>query len=97
MKSKLFKIAHSIKANYATFAEALKQAWRIIKLSVRMKLGEVSFTFKKIDGSLRKAVGTLKDTPAITGNGKPKNFGVMTYFDVEANGWRSFKFENLIY
>jgi len=92
MKTKLFKIAHSIKANYTSFSEALKQAWRIIKLSVCMKLGAVAFTFKKVDGSIRQAVGTLKDTPAVLGT-KAKNYSAFTYYDIEANGWRSFKCE----
>lgn len=83
-------------SQFNSFAEALSNAWRIIKLQAKMKLGSVSFTFKKIDGSLRKAVGSLKDTPATVGSDKAKNYGVMTYFDVESNGWRSFKVENLV-
>ncbi len=58
MKTKLFKIAHAIKAQFATFGEALKQAWRIIKLQSRMMVGNASFKFRKVDGSIREAVGT---------------------------------------
>lgn len=96
MKSKLFKIAHSIKANYATFSEALKYAWKVIRLRIKMKSGVVSFSFIKVDGSIRKAIGTLKDIPASTGTKSP-NHSVFTYFDIEAASYRSARIENLIF
>lgn len=96
MKTRLFKIAHSIKGQYETFAAALTAAWKVIKLRMKLKSGVVSFSFKKVDGSMRKAVGTLKDTPAALGI-KALNYSVLTFFDVEAQGWRSSRIENLIF
>ena len=96
MKTKLFKMAWAIVANFNSFAEALKAAWKAIKLSSKMKSSVVSFSFKKIDGSIRKAIGTLKDVPATLGVREP-NHSVLTYFDVEANAWRSAKIENLLF
>lgn len=96
MKRRLMHIAHEIKSNYSNFAEALKAAWRIIKLRLSLKSGVVAFSFKKVDGSIRKAIGTLKNTPATLGV-KATNYAVFTYFDVEANGWRSAKLSNLIF
>lgn len=96
MKHKLFKIAHSIKAQFNSFSEALVQAWKIIKLTYKMKSANVEFIYKKVDGSLRKAIGTLNVDYKSTGE-RPTNFGVFTYFDVEADGWRSAKAENLIF
>jgi len=96
MKSRLFKIAHAIKANYASFSEALKMAWKTIRLRAKLKAGVVSFAFKKVDGSIRKAIGTLNDVPASTGVKYP-NYSVFIYFDVEANGYRSAKIENLLF
>jgi len=96
MKSRLFKIAHSIKANYTTFSEALTAAWKIIKLRMAMKLGAVAFSFMKVDGTLRKAIGTLKDVPASTGV-KATNYGQFIYWDVETAGYRSAKVQNLIF
>lgn len=96
MKTKLFKIAHAIKAQFATFGEALKQAWKIIKLEVRMMAGNVSFKFRKVDGSIREAVGTLTVKYESKGNGKPMPVDSMMYYDTEANGFRSFKVFNLV-
>ena len=91
MKTKLFKMAWAIVGKFNSFAEALKAAWKAIKLANQMKKGVVSFSFKKIDGSIRKAIGTLKDVPATSG--KESSNSVLTYFDMEANGWRSAKIE----
>lgn len=96
MKTKLFKIAHSIKGQYATFSEALTAAWKVIKLTIKMKLGNVNFSFNKIDGSVRNAIGTLKNVPATLGTKAP-NLSLFTYYDVEAQGWRSSRIENLIF
>lgn len=94
MKSLLFKIAHTVKAKFNSFSEALKYAWKVIKLRMKMKKGIVSFRFKKVDGSIREAVCTL---PAATqGNGKPK-LNVFTYFDVEKNDYRCSRIDALIF
>lgn len=96
MKTRLFKTAHAIKALFSSFSEALKYAWKVIRLSIEMKKGNVSFSFKKVDGSIRKAIGTLKDVPATFGV-KETNYSVFTYFDVEANSYRCSRIENLIF
>lgn len=96
-KSKLFHIAHSIKHQFNSFADALRKAWVIIKLRARMKKQIVSFKFKKVDGSIREAKGTLMANmlPEIKGTSNKVNHSVMAYFDVEANAFRSFKITNL--
>ena len=96
MKTKLFKIAHAIKAQFANFGEALKQAWKIIKLQSRMMVGNASFKFRKVDGSIREAVGTLTVKYESKGNGKHMPVDSMMYYDTEANGFRSFKVFNLV-
>lgn len=96
MKTKLFKIAHAIKAQFATFGEALKQAWKIIKLQARMMVGNASFKFRKVDGSIREAIGTLTVKYESKGNGKHVPVDSMMYYDIEANGFRSFKVFNLV-
>jgi hypothetical protein len=60
-----------------------------------MLKGNVRFAYEKADGSLRYALGTLTGGFEIKGTGKP-NFKTLAYFDVEANGFRCFKVENLI-
>lgn len=61
----------------------------------------VRFTFRKIDGTLRKAVGTRNlnlarqmtkaEIPSPKGEEQPNS-----YFDIEKMGWRSYKPNNLI-
>lgn len=99
MKTLVFKIAHSTRSNFATFGQALKHAWQVAKLKYRMLNGVVEFTFKKVDGSIRNAVGTLQNqfvNYEIKGGNK-SSLGVMAYFDVEQNGFRCFKIQNLVY
>lgn len=67
----------------------------------RLALGDVHFTYRKKDGTEREAYGT-RNTDIITindampsGNGTEKT-GVITYYDLNAKGWRSFKTENFI-
>jgi|SRR5690606_5245688 len=98
MKSLLFTIAHRVKSNFANFSEALKYAWKVIKLKMKMGKQVVSFKFRKVDGSIREAVGTLKASmlPATKGTGK-SNPNVFTYFDVEKSQYRCAKIESLIF
>lgn len=98
MKSLLFTIAHKVKSNFANFSDALKYAWRVIKLRAILTREVVSFKFRKVDGSIREAVGTLKSEflPASKGTGK-SNAGVFTYFDVEKQEFRCAKIDSLIF
>ena len=61
----------------------------------------VRFTFKKVNGEIRHAIGTRNLTLAElhTGNNIPKPKGYenpTAYYDVEACGWRSYREKNLI-
>ena len=96
MKSLLFKIAHTVKSSFNSFSEALKYAWKIIKLRMKMKKVAVSFRFKKVDGSIREAIGTLPTAPQGDSNRKP-NPKVFTYFDVEKNDYRCSRIDALIF
>jgi hypothetical protein len=67
----------------------------------RLASGDVHFTYRKKDGTEREAYGT-RNTDIITindampsGNGSEKT-GVISYYDLTSNGWRSFKTENFI-
>lgn len=97
MKRRLFLIAHSIKANFATFSEALKHAWLTVKLQVKLCLGVVAFKYKKLDGSIRQATGTNDHGQQLKGSDRPKNYGILTYFDTEVQAFRSAKIENLLF
>ena len=73
----------------------------IDELKKRLKEGEVEFTYRKKDGSLRNAKGTTKNdiipeehTPKGVTMNTPNN--VCRYFDLNTEGWRSFLIENLV-
>lgn len=96
MKSRLFNIAWSVADKFATFSEALTYAWKVIKLQWSLLCGTVSFSYRKVDGSIRKAVGTL-DVKYERKTDKPSNKGMFTYWDVEAENWRGCLIQNLIF
>ena len=62
-------------------------------LRSKLNEGTVQFAFKKLDGTLRTAVGTtnldtipLESHPSGNGESAPS---VVTYFDMGKNAWRS--------
>ena len=95
-KSKLFKLAHSIKDKFATFGEALRHAWKVFKLKHQMLTRNVRFQYRKVDGTIRDAVGTLNFTYESKGSGRPTPADSFLYYDCEAKGLRSFKIINLV-
>ena len=100
-KSKLFKIAHAIlkKGEAENFSKALKSAWKAIKVYSLMLVGNVEFTFKKVNGEIRHAIGTLFNLSYIknnTGDGDTKHADVICFWDCEKEAFRSFKAATLI-
>lgn len=98
--SEIMKLAHTFIKRYGvTMSEALRSAWRNIKLRIAMSRGIVKFYYQKVDGSVREAYGTLSEDriPSVTGEStRKKNDSVQTYFDTEKEEWRCFKKINLI-
>lgn len=98
-KSKLFKIAHAImkKGEATNFSEALKAAWKAIRVYSNMLVGKVNFTFKKVNGEIRHAIGTLINLDYVRKTkGDSKNADVISFWDCEKQAFRSFKAANLI-
>lgn len=101
-KSKLFRIAHSIlkRTQVGSFSEALRLAWKAIKIYAGMLMGEVTFTFRKANGEIRKAVGTLCNVdyhPTSGGNNrKERPAETICFWDVEKHGFRSFNASTLL-
>lgn len=87
-----------VKRNGFSISEALKCAWANMKLKAVMKQRIVKFYFKKVDGSVREAYGTLKENliPATSGDNRKKNDTVQVYFDTERQEYRCFKKANLL-
>jgi len=63
-----------------------------------MSAGIVRFYFRKVDGTIREAWGTLKSDllPQLKGDDRKRNDTVQVYFDTEYQEYRSFKRLNLI-
>lgn len=79
------------------FAVCLSRSWVIFRLIQRMRSSVVQFSYEKINGTLRKAKGTLRDVSVLVkGTGRSDDGRTVKYYDIEADGWRSFKIENLI-
>ncbi len=79
------------------FAVALSKSWQLYRLAKQMRAGVVRFAYEKADGTLRKAIGTLKEVAALVkGTGRPDDGRTIKYYDIEADGWRSFKVENFV-
>lgn len=88
-----------VKKNGFSMSEALKTAWANLKLKSEMKKRIVKFFFKKVDGSVREAYGTLceKLMPVVTGTDKrAKNDTVQAYYDTEVGEFRCYKKANLL-
>jgi len=53
-------------------AVALAKSWQLYRLVKQMQAGVVRFSYEKADGTLRRALGTLKDVAElIKGTGRP--------------------------
>lgn len=100
-KSMVMKAAWMVlrKKEATSFAEALKKAWRAYKLKAQMALGVVSFTFRKTNGEIRKALGTLASNLyqyEYKGTGYSSPANCIRYWDVEKKAFRSFTAGSLI-
>lgn len=87
-----------------SLSEAMKAQWDLQKAVVLDQLlresEAVTFEFKKVDGTLRKAVGTIKMEVLEAYNAVPKGegraTGTRTFFDLEAQAWRSMRLGSLV-
>lgn len=99
MRSKVFKMAWTfIKNNGYTLSEALKTAWANVKLVAKMQKEVVKFYFKKLDGTIREAWGTLQQSmlPPVKGTGRPTPIDLQLYYDTIKESYRCFKKHQLI-
>lgn len=94
-KTVMLRAYQIMNVNGLSWLESLKKAWALYRLNKDLHKGKVVFYFEKKDGEIRKAVGTLKIDYEFKTQSQP-NPKIFTYFDVEANSFRSFKIENFI-
>lgn len=90
------------------WSDAVSNAWRIQAVREAMYTGIVQLYYKKKDGTDVMRHGTLSSA-RIPGNAMPKGiqnklieddaaeptWGVVSYYDLGAKGWRSFQIESL--
>ena len=87
----------------ATLSQALKYAWWFEGFRKQLSEGKYRFSYVKLDGSIREAVGTL-DMSLIPKEHHPKGLtdsdtkssNAFAYYDLKAGGWRSFCLDNFI-
>lgn len=73
-----------------TFSDCLKLSWSLVRKLSEGGKEAVSFCYRKVDGSIRFAVGIIADR-------KPgDDSSPVLYWDIVKNGWRSFRPENLM-
>ena len=87
-----------VKINGMSLSQALRTAWRNVKLRAAMSVRIVKFYFQKVDGTTREAYGTLAERflPAAVGVARRANDTVQTYYDTEKREYRCFKKANLL-
>lgn len=100
-KSMVMKAAWQVvKSKQAkSFSEALVKAWKAYKLKAQMALGVVKFVFKKANGEIRNAVGTLANNMyqyEFKGTGYASQASCIRYFDLDRKAFRSFTVASLI-
>lgn len=98
--SQLMKQAWLMVKKYGMkMSDAMKQAWKVASLRKAMKKGVVRFTYKKVTGEIRTALGTLNFPFKVNydkSSDVSKCYSSVPYMDVEKNAWRSFNIANLI-
>lgn len=99
-----------LKGRKITSSQALKYAWWFESFRAKLASGVYRFSYFKIDGGIREAVGTL-DPTQIPEEKRPKAYtteeheeylyySTFCYYDLyadgDAGGWRSFRIDNFI-
>ena len=98
-RKKVLKLTWAlIKVYKMSFSEAQKLSWANTKLKVALHQGPVQFTYKKKDGEMRNAIGTLHNVEHLfVGSDKFQNdIFTLRYYDLEKEDFRAMKMNNLV-
>ena len=82
-------------------SSALLDAWNLEHLRTAMRVSVVRFSYVKDNGDIREARGTLNfdlipNQHIPTGPRVEENYETFRYYDLDRQGWRSFKVINYI-
>ena len=77
---------------------AMRLAVANLEMVKQMRKESVEFRFRKANGDLRVAHGTLQTDllPKTKGVGKKSSPAVQVFFDMDKNDWRSYRIQTLI-
>lgn len=96
----LLNRATNMVLNGYDLSQSLQTSAMIEALQFQLVNGTAHFVYRKANGELREAFGTLLEKVVdrnINGFGIPrKYYNCQAYFDIEQQAWRSFRYENLI-
>jgi hypothetical protein len=83
-----------------SMSACMRRAWELVRLADDLhRPGVVHITYRKKDGSIRKALATLNVGPGAFVNSafrRAESPKVFTYWDLERCEFRSFRCENLM-
>lgn len=100
VSSTTLHIASAIESRTDNHVISGMKAVMIGALREKMKNGIVHFVYKKKDGSYREAFGTLNGDLIdnyVNNSGESRyKYQCFAYFDVQAGGFRSFRWENIV-
>ena len=100
MNSMTVRRANVIASRIGSATLAVVKAQMINLLKAKLQSGVAHFLYLKKDGSLREAWGTTaSNLMKATQNGRGLSgdaVNTVKYFDVEAGGYRSLRYENLV-
>ena len=105
-RSLVLTLAHAIQKRNPTmsFSDVQRQGWKVLRKVDLMKKGVTKFSFRKVNGELRQAVGKMDySLDTLIFNGKDdKPLANIRYFDLtkdsdgNVKGWRSFRAELML-
>lgn len=100
-RTAVFNLAHEMKRRnqFLSWSQCLAASWKVVKLQTAMRQGKVSFVYQKQNGDRREAKGTLvKELIPYSpkGNAKPQPITLVKYYDLGAEGYRSFRAERIL-
>lgn len=100
-KSQVMKAAWAIakRTDGKSFSDAMKQAWKAIKLKIAMANDIVTFRFRKSNGEIRTAVGTRQSSIINyenKGTTRKPCYSTVAYWDLDRKAFRSFCITSLI-
>ena len=99
IRKRVMKTAWQIfRRSTLTWRGSMLKAWMLVKATIAMTKGRVEFLYRKMDGTFRKAVGTLADLPYTSKGrkGTKSPHSTVCYWDLEKEAFRSFRVENFI-